>query len=88
MSVSLKAQDKGNEGRITLFPSHKITEKVTGFAYLGYVFNPEKNYQTYYLGWPAAAYTASNWLQIWGGIVGGKGESIIELKQDELIYFD
>jgi hypothetical protein len=70
MSFSLMAQDKGNEGRITLFPSHKITEKVTGFAYLGYVFNPEKNYQTYYLGWPAAAYTARSWLQIWGGLVG------------------
>jgi|WetSurMetagenome_2_1015567.scaffolds.fasta_scaffold146969_2 hypothetical protein len=62
--------DKGNEYRITLFPSHKITDKITGFAYLGYVFNPEKNYQTYYLGWPAACYTAKSWLQIWGGLVG------------------
>jgi hypothetical protein len=62
--------DKGNEYRITLFPSHKITEKVTGFAYLGYVWNPEKNYKTFYLGYPAAAYTASEWLQIWGGVVG------------------
>jgi hypothetical protein len=62
--------DKGNEYRITLFPSHKITEKITGFAYLGFVWNPEKNYQTYYLGYPAAAYTPSEWLQIWGGVVG------------------
>jgi hypothetical protein len=68
---SLQAQqDKGNEYRITLFPSAKITDKITGFAYLGYVWNPEKNYQTYYLGWPAACYTAKPWLQIWGGIVG------------------
>jgi len=71
MSISLKAQqDKGNEYRITLFPSARITDKITGFAYLGYVWNPEKNYQTYYLGWPAACYTAKPWLQVWGGIVG------------------
>jgi hypothetical protein len=69
MSLSIKGQDKGNEYRITLFPSHKITEKITGFAYLGYVWNPEKNYQTYYLGWPAACYTPKSWLQIWGGLV-------------------
>jgi len=70
LSFSIKAQDKGNEYRVTLFPSHKITEKVTGFAYLGYVFNPEKNYQTYYLGWPAACYAPKSWFQIWGGLVG------------------
>ncbi len=71
MHSSLKAQqDKGNEYRITLFPSAKITDKITGFAYLGYVRNPEKNYQTYYLGWPAACYTPKSWLQIRGGIVG------------------
>ncbi len=41
---SLKAQqDKGNEYRITLFPSARITDKITGFAYLGYVWNTEKN---------------------------------------------
>ena len=70
-SLPSPAQDDiGNEYRITLFPSHKITEKITGFAYLGYVWNPEKNYQTYYLGWPAACYTPKPWLQIWGGLVG------------------
>ena len=59
----------GNEYRFTVFPSAKISDKLTGFAYLGYVTNPDKKYQTYYLGWPAAAYTPKNWLQIWGGIV-------------------
>jgi hypothetical protein len=67
---SLAQSDKGNEYRITLFPSHKVTEKITGFAYLGYVWNPEKKYQTYYLGWPAAAFTIKPWLQVWGGLVG------------------
>lgn len=70
LSISVKAQDKGNEYRITLFPSHKITDKITGFAYLGYVWNPEKNYQTYYLGWPAACYAPKTWFQLWGGLVG------------------
>ena len=46
-SLSLLAQeDIGNEYRITLFPSHKVTDKIGGFGYLGYVWNPEKNYQT------------------------------------------
>jgi hypothetical protein len=62
--------ERGNEYRITLFPSHKITENITGFAYLGYVWNPEKNYQTYYLGYPAACYAFKPWLQVWGGLVG------------------
>jgi hypothetical protein len=37
-SFNLFAQeDIGNEYRITLFPSHKVTEKIGGFGYLGYV---------------------------------------------------
>jgi len=63
-------EDIGNEYRLTLFPSHRINDKLTGFAYLGYVGNPEKDYQTYYLGWPAAAYAPNRWLQLWGGLVG------------------
>jgi len=71
VSMPVRAQDDtGNEYRITLFPSHRISDKLTGFAYLGYVWNPEKDYRTYYLGWPAAAYTPKSWLQIWGGVVG------------------
>ena len=70
-SLSLLAQeDIGNEYRITLFPSHKVTEKIGGFGYLGYVWNPEKGYQTYYLGWPCATYTPKPWMQIWGGLIG------------------
>jgi len=62
--------DTGNEYRLTLFPSHRISDQVTGFAYLGYVTNPDKDYRTYYVGWPCAAYSPSQWLQIWGGLVG------------------
>ena len=70
-SLPARAQDDtGNEYRLTLFPSHRITDTVTGFAYLGYVWNPEKDYRTYYLGWPAATYAPNKWLQVWGGLVG------------------
>ena len=69
-SALLAQEDIGNEYRITLFPSHKVTETIGGFGYLGYVWNPEKNYQTYYLGWPCATYTPKSWLQFWGGLIG------------------
>jgi hypothetical protein len=69
-SARAQNDETGNEYRLTLFPSHRITDTVTGFAYLGYVWNPEKEYRTYYLGWPAATYAPRRWVQIWGGIVG------------------
>jgi hypothetical protein len=68
--ASMAQDDIGNEYRITLFPNHKITDQIGGFGYLGYVFNPEKNYQSYYLGWPCATYTPNSWLQFWGGLIG------------------
>ncbi len=81
--LASKAQDDiGNEYRITLFPSHKITDKIGGFGYLGYVFNPEKNYQSYYLGWPCATYTPNSWLQFWGGLIGVYTDN--ESKADQL----
>jgi hypothetical protein len=69
-SDALAQEDIGNEYRITLFPSYKVTDKIGGFSYLGYVWNPEKNYQSYYLGWPCATYTPNTWLQFWGGLIG------------------
>jgi hypothetical protein len=82
-SLNLMAQeDIGNEYRITLFPSHKVTETIGGFGYLGYVWNPEKDYQVYYLGWPCATYTQKTWLQIWGGLIGAYTNN--ENKSDQL----
>ncbi|MHC1777989.1 MAG: DUF2490 domain-containing protein [Lentimicrobium sp.] len=81
--LGLRAQeDIGNEYRITLFPSHKVTETIGGFGYLGYVWNPEKKYQTYYLGWPCATYTPNSWLQVWGGLIGAYTDN--ENKADNL----
>lgn len=76
-------EDKiGNEYRITLFPSYKITDKIGGFSYLGYVWNPEKNYKAYYLGWPCATYSPKPWIQIWGGLIGVYTDQ--EYKADQL----
>jgi len=70
-SPAAQAQDDtGNEYRVTLFPYHRISDEVTGSGYLGYVWNPEKDYQTVYLGWPVVSYAPIQWLQIWGGLVG------------------
>ncbi|HSO85133.1 MAG TPA: hypothetical protein VLQ91_01180 [Draconibacterium sp.] len=81
-SKSMAQEDIGNEYRITLFPSHKVTETIGGFGYLGYVWNPEKDYQVYYLGWPCATYTPKKWLQIWGGLIGAYTDN--ENKADQL----
>lgn len=79
---SMAQEDIGNENRITLFPSHRVTDKVGGFGYLGYVWNPEKEYQVYYLGWPCATYTPKTWLQVWGGLIGAYTNN--ESKSDQL----
>jgi len=59
----------GNEYRLTLFPYHRITDQATGFGYLGYVNNPEKDYQTAYLGW-GMSYSFNSSVQLWGGLIG------------------
>jgi len=58
-----------NEYRLTLFPYHRITDDLTGFGYLGYVNNPDKDYQTAYLGY-GANYSLSRSVQLWGGLFG------------------
>ena len=59
----------GNEYRLTLFPYHRISDELTGFGYLGYVNNPDKEYQTAYLGY-GANYTFNPTFQLWGGLIG------------------
>ena len=59
----------GNEYRLTLFPYHRINDELTGFGYLGYVNNPDKEYQTAYLGY-GASYSFNRSVQLWGGLIG------------------
>jgi hypothetical protein len=72
LACPARAQDEniGNEYRLTFFPYHRISDQLTGSGYLGYVWNPEKDYRTYYLGWPVVSYAPASWLQLWGGLVG------------------
>jgi hypothetical protein len=63
--------DISNEYRITLFPNYPIKGNVTGFGYLGFVDNPDKDYQLYYVGWPGVTWAVKpTWLQLWGGVFG------------------
>jgi len=61
-------EDIGHEYRLTLFPYHRITDKLTGFEYLGFVTNPVREYQTYYLGVPGMNYSLNKTVQLWGGV--------------------
>lgn len=63
--------DVANEYRLTLFPNYPLGDRLTGFGYLGYVTNPDRDYKLYYLGWPGFAWTAKpRVLQIWAGLFG------------------
>jgi len=62
-------EPRSGEYRVTVFPFHRITDELTGFGYLGYVANPDKDYTTDYLGW-GASYTSSPTVQWWAGLVG------------------
>lgn len=65
------ADDIANEYRITLFPNYPLRDQLTGFGYLGYVANPDKDYQLYYLGWPGFIWTSkAQWYQVWTGLFG------------------
>jgi hypothetical protein len=45
-----RADDRGDEYRLTVFPTYKINEQWTGIGYLGYVTTPEIDTVTTYLG--------------------------------------
>lgn len=65
-------EDIANEYRITLFPNYPLRkENLSGFGYLGYVKNPDKNYELYYLGFPGFLWTVKpKLLQVWAGVFG------------------
>jgi hypothetical protein len=75
--------DVANEYRITLFPNYPIKDNVSGFAYVGFVTNPDKQYQLYYLGWPGVIWTVKpSLLQLWTGLFGIYTDN--EAKSDKL----
>jgi hypothetical protein len=42
--------DVANEFRVTAFPTYPISDTLTGFGYLGWVYKPDGEYASYYLG--------------------------------------
>ncbi len=60
--------DVANEYRITAYPSYHITDKVSGFGYVGWVYKPDAEYTSYYLG-KGVFYSPAKWIQIWGGLI-------------------
>lgn len=71
--------DVNNEYRFTAYPSYPITDRLTGLAYLGYVFKPEGNpesvsaglsgYSSYYLA-VGTIYTPVKGIQVSEGLIG------------------
>ena len=61
--------DVANEYRITAYPSYRISDTVSGFGYVGWVYKPDADYTSYYLG-KGVFYTPKKWVQIWGGLIG------------------
>jgi hypothetical protein len=75
--------DVANEYRITLFPNYRLKDSVTGFGYLGFVTNPDRQYQLYYLGWPGFIWTPKpNVLQVWTGLFNIYTNN--EVKEDKI----
>jgi len=60
--------DVANEYRMTAFPSYPITEKLTGFGYLGYVSKPDAPYTSVYLG-TGTFYRPVSPVQLWVGLI-------------------
>jgi hypothetical protein len=67
--ASTAPPDIANEYRITAYPSYRISDTVSGFGYVGWVYKPDADYTSYYLG-KGVFYTPKKWLQIWGGLIG------------------
>ena len=61
--------DIANEFRITGFPSYPLTEKLSGFGYVGYVSKPDAAYSSLYLG-TGTFYRPHKNIQLWLGLIG------------------
>jgi hypothetical protein len=88
-SLAARAQGDepiGNEYRLTLFPYYSIATNTTGFGYLGYVNNPDKDFQTYYLG-KGVNYLLTPAVQFWGGLISTYTDDEANADQLELRPF-
>jgi hypothetical protein len=76
----------GNEYRLTIFPNYSITTNTAGFGYLGYVNNPEEQYQTFYLG-KGVNHFLTPAVQLWGGLISTYTDNELEADKLELRPF-
>ena len=87
--LATRAQDDGpigNEYRLTLFPYYRLTTNTTGFGYLGYVNNPEKDSQVFYLG-KGVNHFLTPAVQLWGGLISTYTDNELEADNLELRPF-
>ena len=75
--------DVANEYRITGFPSYRINDAWSGFGYLGWVYKPDADYTSYYLG-KGFFYSPAKWVHIWGGLIGVYTDSTVKSNSLEL----
>ncbi len=75
-----------NEYRITGFPSYRINDTWSGFGYLGWVYKPDADYTSYYLG-KGFFYSPAKWVHIWGGLIGVYTDSTVKSDSLELRPF-
>jgi hypothetical protein len=61
--------DIANEYRITGYPNYPLTDKLSGFGYLGYVSKPVAEYASIYLG-TGTFYRPHKNIQLWLGLIG------------------
>lgn len=75
-----------NEYRITAFPYYSIGTNTAGFGYLGYVNNPDKDFQTFYLGKGVNHFLTPS-VQLWGGLISTYTDNEDSANQLELRPF-
>ena len=65
-TTNVRADDQSDEYRLTVFPTYALTEdkRWIGIGYVGYVENPEDDYQISYLGLGTIR-RLENWGEIW-----------------------
>jgi Protein of unknown function (DUF2490) len=67
-AVALRADDPSDENQLTLSLHHPISGDLSGFAELGFRWNPDEDYHDYTILYPGLTYTAAKWLQFSAGL--------------------
>jgi hypothetical protein len=67
-SATARADDVASEYRLTAFPTYPLGKTLTGFGYVGWVYKPDGNYDSVYLG-TGTFIRPSEAVQLWGGLI-------------------